>query len=180
MHVPHRAAAIPEKFRKILQPGKVGYILSTGNLCTKEELDDLKALAPKVFSVKGDFDEDTTLPDTKVVTIGHFKIGLCHGHQVVPWGDAEALAMLQRELNVDILVTGHTHANSVVEYEGRYYINPGSITGAYSGTTSAVTPSFVLMAINGKKVVTYVYELEGGRDGELKVTKSEFTKKDSA
>jgi hypothetical protein len=29
--------------------------------------------------------------------------------QVVPWGDKEALAILQRQLGVDILVTGHTH-----------------------------------------------------------------------
>lgn len=29
--------------------------------------------------------------------------------QVVPWGDKEALAILQRQLDVDILVTGHTH-----------------------------------------------------------------------
>ena len=45
----------------------------------------------------------------QVVTIGDFRIGLCHGHQVVPWGDNEALAILQRKLDVDILVTGHTH-----------------------------------------------------------------------
>ena len=29
--------------------------------------------------------------------------------QVVPWGDTDALGLLQRKLDVDILVTGHTH-----------------------------------------------------------------------
>ena len=29
--------------------------------------------------------------------------------QVVPWGDMDALGLLQRKLDVDILVTGHTH-----------------------------------------------------------------------
>ena len=29
--------------------------------------------------------------------------------QVVPWGDKEALSVLQRQLDVDILITGHTH-----------------------------------------------------------------------
>ena len=38
---------------------------------------------------------------------------------------------------------------------------------------SDVIPSFVLMAIKGNKVVTYVYEL---KDGEVSVSKSEFTK----
>jgi len=28
---------------------------------------------------------------------------------VVPWGDTDALGLLQRKLDVDILVTGHTH-----------------------------------------------------------------------
>ena len=45
----------------------------------------------------------------QVLEIGDFRIGLCHGHQVVPWGDMEAMALLQRRLDVDILVSGHTH-----------------------------------------------------------------------
>jgi vacuolar protein sorting-associated protein 29 len=36
------------------------------------------------------------------------------------------------QLDVDILVTGHTHQNGIMEYEEKFYINPGSITGAYS------------------------------------------------
>jgi hypothetical protein len=43
--------------------------------------------------------------------------------------------MLQRQLDVDILVTGHTHKNEVLELgDGKWLINPGSITGAYGGT----------------------------------------------
>lgn len=38
---------------------------------------------------------------------------------------------------------------------------------------SDVVPSFVLMAVKGNKVVTYVYEL---KDGEVAVSKSEFVK----
>jgi hypothetical protein len=77
--------------------------------------------------VKGDFDEVASFPETKVVTIGSYKFGLAHGHQVVPWGDTASLAILQvwhsrhfcsffaavtlaqRQLDVDVLVTGHTH-----------------------------------------------------------------------
>lgn len=39
---------------------------------------------------------------------------------------------------------------------------------------SDVIPSFVLMAVKGSKVVTYVYELRGS---EVNVSKSEFIKK---
>lgn len=88
-----------------------------------------------------------------MITLGQFKIGLCHGHTIVPWGDKEALAMLQRSeslcysispfliligyagLDVDILITGHTHKFEAFEYEGKFFINPGSATGAFSGFT---------------------------------------------
>ena len=33
------------------------HILCTGNMCTKEQLEDLKLLAPKVHVTRGDFDE---------------------------------------------------------------------------------------------------------------------------
>lgn len=66
--------------------------------------------------------------------MGQFKIGLAHGHQIVPWGDAEALASLQRQLGVDILITGHTHKFEAYEHDGKFFINPGSATGAYNPT----------------------------------------------
>ena len=71
-------------------------------------------------------------PEQKVVTVGQFRVGLTHGHQVVPWGDTESLAMVQRQLDVDILITGHTHKFEAFEHENRFYINPGSATGACS------------------------------------------------
>ena len=39
---------------------------------------------------------------------------------------------LQRQLDVDILIYGHTHKFAAYEHEGRFYINPGSATGAYN------------------------------------------------
>lgn len=71
-------------------------------------------------------------PEEKVVTVGQFRIGLIHGHQVIPWGDAASLALLQRQLDVDILISGHTHRFEAFEHENKFYINPGSATGAYS------------------------------------------------
>jgi vacuolar protein sorting-associated protein 29 len=65
-------------------------------LCTKEAYDYLKTIATDVHVVKGEFDESSAWPETKVVTIEKFRIGLAHGHQVVPWGDRDALGILQR------------------------------------------------------------------------------------
>ena len=42
--------------------------------------------------VRGDFDDSPNVPMKKVVQIGTLKIGIIHGHQLVPWGDIEALS----------------------------------------------------------------------------------------
>ncbi|CAJ1971126.1 unnamed protein product [Sphenostylis stenocarpa] len=173
LHIPHRAPDLPAKFKSMLVPGKIQHIICTGNLCVKEIHDYLKTLCPDLHITRGEYDEETKYPETKTLTIGQFKLGLCHGHQVIPWGDLDSLAMLQRQLDVDILVTGHTHQFTAYKHEGGVVINPGSATGAYSSITYDVNPSFVLMDIDGLRVVVYVYELI---DGEVKVDKIDFKK----
>ncbi len=122
------------------------------------------------------------MPETRTVKIGDFTIGAIHGHQVLPWGDTEALAAVQRELDCDILVSGHTHVNSIKEYDGKYFLNPGSATGAFSSISKygereksgrEVTPSFMLLAIQGSQAVVYVYEMV---DGKQKVDQTTFTR----
>lgn len=39
-------------------------------------------------------------PEQKVVNVGQFRIGVCHGHQIVPWGDSEALAMVRENFQL--------------------------------------------------------------------------------
>jgi len=181
LHIPHRSPSLPSKFKKLLVPGRIQHILCTGNLCARDSFDYLKTLATDVHVVRGDFDDATSgtgggnlsWPEQKVVTVGQFKIGLCHGHQLVPWGDPEALATINRQLDCDILITGHTHKFEAYEHEGKFYVNPGSITGAYSPLDDQVVPSFILMDIQSGTVVTYVYQLV---DDDVKVERIEFKK----
>lgn len=35
LHIPHRAADLPAKFKSMLVPGKIQHIVCTGNLCIK-------------------------------------------------------------------------------------------------------------------------------------------------
>ena len=44
--------------------------------------------------------QSQTYPEQKVVSVGQFRIGITHGHQVVPWGDIEGLAMVRVHLLV--------------------------------------------------------------------------------
>ncbi|EGF82008.1 hypothetical protein BATDEDRAFT_9936 [Batrachochytrium dendrobatidis JAM81] len=174
-HVPHRKIDLPARFKKLLVPGKIQQILSTGNLTSTDMYDYLRTIAPNVVTVRGDMDE--FLPGSgsgSAATHGLIRIGLLHGHQLLPWGDVQALGIAARQLDVDVLVSGHTHEFAAYEYEGRFFVNPGSATGAFSLTTLVeTTPSFVLMDIQGTSIVLYVYKLI---DGEVKVEKLDYEK----
>ena len=41
-------------------------------------------------------------------------------------------------MDCDLLIHGHTHEFGVQQYDGKYFINPGSATGAYSALNSNV------------------------------------------
>ncbi|GLJ50588.1 hypothetical protein SUGI_1077640 [Cryptomeria japonica] len=77
-----RAPDLPAKFKSMLVPGKIQHIISPGNLCIKEVHDYLKSLCPDLHVTRGEYDEDPRYPETKTLTIGQFKLGICHGHQV--------------------------------------------------------------------------------------------------
>jgi vacuolar protein sorting-associated protein 29 len=60
------------------------------------------------------------------------KIGFTNGYQIVPRNDPLSLLTLARELDVDILIWGGTHKVEAYTLDGKFFINPGSITGAFS------------------------------------------------
>ncbi|XP_018645627.1 hypothetical protein Smp_050350.1 [Schistosoma mansoni] len=172
-HIPDRKRSLHPAFKTLLAPGKIQHILCTGNLTSKYMYDYLKLICGDVHVVKGDFDEALDFPLTKVLSVGNFKIGLIHGHQIVPWGDQKSLAALQRELDVDILISGHTHKFEAYEYAEHFYINPGSATGAYSPFEKNPQPSFVLLDIQETAIQLYVYTLV---NNEHKVSRIEYQK----
>ncbi|GAA5853514.1 hypothetical protein JCM5353_000829 [Sporobolomyces roseus] len=132
LHIPNRAHDLPSKFKKLLVPGKIGQILSTGNITDRETWDYLKSVAPDLRGVRGDWDETPSLPPSMIVTHGPLRIGVIHGHQVVPLGDAEMLAATARKMDVDVLISGGTHRFEAFESDNRFFLNPGSATGSFS------------------------------------------------
>ena len=174
MFVPQRSQDIDPQFKTILIPNKLQHVLSLGNIGSRESYDWLKSLSNDFHSVKGDFDEGD-MPEKKVVTIGEFKIGMIHGHQVLPWGNPESLSSIQRELDCDILLSGNTHEINVKVADNKLYINPGSISGAFSNCIADPSPSFVLMVLQGQEAIIYLYVLND-RTQKFDVNKIEFTK----
>jgi vacuolar protein sorting-associated protein 29 len=159
---------------RMLVPNKMEHIICTGNVGF-EQYNELMSLAPHVHVVAGDYEDPAALfPETQVLQVGQFRIGVMHGHQILPYGSKEAIARMRRKLAVDIFISGFTHQNAVILEDGHFHINPGSITGAMSAQSEIIKPSFVLLAIQDDRLVCYLYELEA--DGEVDVSKTEFTK----
>ncbi|TFK67255.1 Metallo-dependent phosphatase [Pluteus cervinus] len=174
LHIPHRVHDLPAKFKKLLLPGKIQQILCTGNVCDKETYEYLRTIAPDVQVVRGDYDESSAFPLSVTVVHNPIKIGVMHGHQSVPVGDLDSLSAIARQMDVDVLVSGHTHVFQAIDYEQKFLVNPGSATGAWAGSFNGeVIPSFALMDIQGPVVVTYVYQLI---EGEVRVEKIEWRK----
>ena len=174
MLVPERICDISEQFKTLLAPDKINHILCLGNMGSKESYDWVKTLSNKFDCVKGDFDFDETLPNKKCVQIGEFKIGMIHGHQVIPSGDIDSLCNVQRELGCDILVSGYTHELSLTVKDNVLYLNPGSITGTFSPSIKEHSPSFILLALQGELAVIYVYILNN-ETKQFEVKKIEYT-----
>ncbi|KAF8279328.1 putative vacuolar sorting protein [Trypanosoma cruzi] len=183
LHIPQRAAAMPEEFTQMFSPGRINIVLITGNVGCREMYDYFRTVAPEVYCAKGEFDQwsHTQLKETHVITVEDLKIGLVHGHQVVPCGDRDSLAILQRKLDVDVLVSGATHHCKTFEFDGHLFINPGSITGAFTPAHLDVTPTFVLLDIKEKTVTSFSYvytRREGAAGGENFTIKRKVWKKE--
>ena len=174
LFVPQRSPDINSQFKSILTPNKVQHVLCLGNIGSQETYDWLRSLSNDFQCVKGNFDTNE-LPEKKCVQIGDFQIGLIHGHQILPWGDLESLSSIQREFGCDILLHGNTHQTDIKVKDGKLYINPGSISGAFSPLIEDQSPSFILMVLQGVEIVIYLYTLKD-KTKKFEVSKVEYTK----
>jgi vacuolar protein sorting-associated protein 29 len=93
------------------------------------------------------------------------RIGLIHGHQIIPWSDEEALENKAKELGAKLLISGHSHDLKTSHHNGTYFLNPGSMTGAYSSLKTNVVPTFMILEFKSTEIVIYQYSFA---DGELK------------
>ena len=176
--IPFKSPDIDSQFKSILVPNKINHLLCLGNIGNQDTLYWLQNLSSNFQAVKGEFDINQNYPEKKSVQIGSFKIGMIHGHQVLPAGDIEALSNIQRELDCDILLSGFTHKYNVSINDNKLYINPGSITGGVSPMMEDSVPSFILMAISEDELIIYSYVLNDKND-KFQVGQLEYKKGDN-
>ena len=176
LHIPFRILEIPAKFKAMLVPKKFQHIICVGNMCTSEQVDFFKDLCHDVHIVRGDYDEFAgDYPYEDRFTIKGWTFGLTHGHQLIPNGNHVILENLARKLDCNILISGATHKMDVFKKDHTLFMNPGSLTGAFTPDRPDNNPSFILLGIKEEEVIVFTYELV---EGELKVKKTIFKKED--
>jgi hypothetical protein len=123
-HIPDRARVIPQNVIDAFSD--VDLILHAGDLTSMEVIEELERIAP-VMAVQGNMDRvnGINLPKAKTLEAEGVKIGLIHG-EVYPRADTQQLVYLAKELDVDILVSGHSHQPKIEQTDGVLLINPGS------------------------------------------------------
>lgn len=53
--------------------------------------------------------QDPRFPLSLTITHPPLRIGVIHGHQNVPTGELDSLHAVARQMDVDVLIHGHTH-----------------------------------------------------------------------
>ncbi len=162
-HIPTRAQRIPEEFSNIISSMKpFDYVLCTGDLVDYNTKEYVQSLGRNVYIVRGNMDY-IDLPHYHIVKIESLKFGIIHGSEVYPRGNIPQLTEIALNMGVDVLVHGHTHVLDIKEVEAKrrriLLVNPGSITGVWSGGGGSLIPSFIISFVNENKLVVRTYEL---------------------
>jgi len=93
-----------------------------------------------------------SLPEKEIIKIGTKKIGLIHGNEIHPRGDLEKLYKIAKELNVDILVNGHTHKLKIEKKNEILLLNPGSATGVWGGSANRSRETLIILEIYNNEI----------------------------
>ncbi len=100
----------------------VDLIIHAGDITQQKVIDELETIAP-VIAVLGNNDK-LDLNETEVIEVENFKIAINHGTKFS--NDFNKLSKLANDLNVNLLITGHTHRPHCEIIDNILFVNPGS------------------------------------------------------
>ncbi len=140
-HVPEAVPELPPEVERAL--AGVDLILHAGDMHVIDVLDWLERIAP-VLSVRGNGDfyasynpnrpgvpDDPRVLVNPVLHYEGFRLGMTHAFPTpaeVSWDNLDELVGRFFEEPVDIVVTGDSHMECVIEEQGLFLVNPGSPT----------------------------------------------------
>lgn len=144
-HIPDRTNKIPATVMETFK--NVDLIMHAGDLTSIGVKEELEKIAP-VLAVQGNMDRahDLDLPVSLKTEIDGITIGIKHG-EVYPKGDTQQLYYIAKELEVEVLVSGHTHKAAIEQRNDVLLLNPGSPTAP-----RLTDPTVMLVTIEDGKI----------------------------
>lgn len=113
----------------------VNLIIHAGDITQQKVIDELESIAP-VIAVLGNNDK-LDLNKTEVIEVENFKIGINHGTNYS--NDFDKLYKLASKLDVNVLISGHTHKPHYEIIDDILFINPGSSNRPIESDASIAT-----------------------------------------
>jgi len=92
-------------------------------------------------TVRGNGDDDPSLPFQRSVDFAGRRFLLAHGHAHGVLDGLDSLAFAARAANAEAALFGHTHIPFSAEYRGLLFLNPGSLSRPRGGSE----PSFAVV-----------------------------------
>ncbi len=144
-HVPHRSPEIPEKFIELVEEADM--TVHCGDFEEKKVYQNIKDVSEKLIAVKGNCDR-FELPNSETFNKNGVEFGVYHGTGITPRGDHSTLLKIAEEdLEVDVLLHGHTHNQEAAEKDGKILLNPGSCTGVGGGSSRPGNPKMMVLKV---------------------------------
>lgn len=98
------------------------------------------------------------------MTHGSLRIGFVEGFTIVAPNEVDLLTAEANKLDVDVLCWGGTHKFDAFELDNKFFINPGSATGAmttgWMEPGEEIVPSFCLMDVSSSLLLRTLLELQ--------------------
>lgn len=138
---------------KLTQIPGITHVLFLGD-CLRD-IGPIKQSSPDIvfFSVPGNNDFGSLLPDERIVEIDGVRIFLTHGHKYGVKGTYDRIFYRTKECQCQIGLFGHTHCAVKQQEDGILLLNPGSSSLPYRGT-----PSYGIIEIeNGSASADILY-----------------------
>jgi putative phosphoesterase len=169
-HIPDRAQALPceiqQKITQLSQMSPFDGVFCTGDLTAEQPFFGLLsdwAGTGFLKIVQGNMDAEEGIEnpvfDSYAIPEIDIEVGLYHGTLIKPRGDRGQTEKFAMQRNVNILITGHSHAQDVfLAPSGTLLLNPGSCVGAWSFVATGI-PSFILLETGEKIIDVRLYEL---------------------
>ncbi|TXT56686.1 MAG: Phosphoesterase [Candidatus Thorarchaeota archaeon] len=151
-HVPTRKKIIPQEFYQHIEETDYDLALITGDLIREADLLKIIPPLPRSFIVKGNMDYTFGYNFHEEIQLDDFKVLLLHGTQLRPRGNIRQLHEILVNIDGDVAVHGHTHVAAIDQYKTKLFLNPGTITGAASGSTGTQEASFLELEVEGSHI----------------------------